>query len=99
MSRPYVGAPRSNSTTAGAGFVDGPGDGRVVSHARRLGGGPDETRRRDAAAQPRLCVDLPPADGDASEERADLFEVGARVDERSQGHVPGDAGEAMEPRR
>ena len=86
-------------TIGQARFVDEAGDVRVGPHHRRLRGAHFEARRRDATAQHRLCVDLPAADRDASEQRAHLFEVGARVDEGAERHVAGDPCEAVEPGR
>ena len=52
---------------------------------------------RDPAAQHRLGLDRPAADRQALEQGPHLVEVGAGVDQRSERHVAGDAGEAVEP--
>ena len=51
----------------------------------------------NAAAQALLHMEVPAGQLEATEEGADLAEVGPCIEERTQRHVAGDAGEAMEP--
>ena len=71
-----------------------------------VGGGANDRRvrrldvhlgRGDAASEHRLLVDRPPAHRQTLELAANLVEVGPGVDQRAECHVPGDAGEAVEP--
>ena len=58
----------------------------------------DRARAGDPSAQHRIDSELPTVDGQALEHRDDLGLVGARVEKAAEGHVTGDAGEAVEPR-
>ena len=53
---------------------------------------------RDTAAQHRFRADVPALDGQAAENLDDSAEVGARVHQAGQGHIAGDAREAVPPR-
>ena len=67
------------------------------AHDRRLVGVDVGLGRADAAAEHGLRLEAPAVHGEALDHGADLVDVGARVDERAEGHVAGDAGEAVEP--
>ena len=71
----------------------GVGPGRPVLLGAHHGTGPG-----DAASEHALDVERPPAHREPPEQPPHLADVGSCVDERSEGHVPGDAGEAVEPR-
>ena len=59
--------------------------------------GDDHPRTGDAAAHALFDPQVPARKGKPVEQPADLVDVGAGVDERAEGHVTGDAGEAVEP--
>ena len=74
-------------------------DVRGGADHRRLADADVHLRAADAAAQHRLGVELPAGHGEPGDDGAHLVEVGPRVDERAEGHVAGDAREAVEPGR
>ncbi len=65
-------------------------DGGVLDLDVDLGG-------RDAAAQHRFGLEPPAAHRQPLDHRAHLVDVGPGVEQRPQGHVPGDPREAVEP--
>ena len=81
---------RRASSTSAVDVGRGAHDGRLLGVHVDLGAA-------DAGAHDRLGLELPPADRQALAQLAHLVEVGAGVDERAQGHVAGDPGEAVEP--
>ena len=80
-----------------SGLLDQALDVGVGAHDRRLVGGDVNLGAGDAAALHGLGVDVPPTQRETHEVAHDLVEVGAGVDERTEGHVAGDPGEAVEP--
>ena len=80
-----------------SGFFDHGGDVAVGADDRCLLGLDVDLGASEPGTEDGLCVERPSADGDALAQRADLVEIGAEVDERAEGHVAGDAGEAVEP--
>jgi hypothetical protein len=54
-------------------------------------------RRRDPTSKHRLSAQVPPVKRQPADERQNLRDVSTCIQQRSQGHVAGDAGEAVEP--
>ena len=59
--------------------------------------GDDRTRAGDASPHARLEPQVPTGKGEPVEQPADLVDVRPGVDERAEGHVAGNAREAVEP--
>ena len=70
---------------------------RSVGAADVVTSGDDHPRAGDASAPAFFDPKVPAREGKAVEHAADLLDVGTGVDERAEGHVTGDAGEAVEP--
>ena len=80
------------------GLLDQRRDVRRRAHDRRLLHVHVGLGGRDAAAQHRLGLEAPAPHREPLDHRAHLVDVGPRVEQRPQRHVPGDPGEAVEPR-
>ena len=72
-------------------------DVRVRAHHDVVLDGDDGAAGGDTAPQHGLDLEGPPAERQSLEQAQDLVESGSGVDEAAERHVPGDAGEAVEP--
>ena len=80
-----------------AGLFDQPDDVGVGADHHVVVDADHGLRRGDAPPQDRLHLERPAAEWEALQQGQDLAEVGARIQQASERHVPGDAGEAVEP--
>ena len=98
LGQPGEGGQRPLAGPVGqAGLGDQPDDVGVGAHHLGVGRVHPDVGARQPGPQDRLGLEGPAADGQGDQLAFDQGQVGAGVDQAAEGHVAGDAGEAVPP--